>query len=814
MDANFRRTVQQKIKNMGDKKVFTSPEFQEYASLLVHAVSKKPKSKLNITLSFDKKSDITAYTDGQKIFANLGHSLVQTYKTAGARFLAAMGMLFHECAHIRFYNNQEYTALIKKYAQGSFPIEPPKVNREQAEALAGIEVLLTTSVGKSAISQFINSLDNCVVDYHDEQCLFAEEGTYVHQCILTVTEAIRSQLSSLESMLAKDQNDLAIILNLILQYARWNTFIVEDSNNLDTEEHLCSVKAMAPYIDKAKTTDDPHERFRCYNYCLIHLWPYIKNLLNIPDMSNNAMPQESSGDGGSGGESNGSDAQPAEDQSGGDPSSASSPSNAGQQAGNGDQNTGAHDSESEKSGEHNESGEQSSSIQGENDAAEKQDSESVSSSDASEEQSSEPASSDDASAEQNTESSSTADDQAHEGLSQKEMAELADMLKRAIDSVAPADMEKLNEAVSDGTNNFTQTKRPNLPASSKSDASKQKSEMDKTSCNNEQQAEDEKQTAEEMAESAINSIARQIAEREASEEESQSIFSEQLIEISQIPAGSSHKGCKIFVQDCPVTKKEIDAYNATMKEVGNLSRSLQRKVQHEIMLRRDDCVKHHRIYGKKVAVGDTYRRDGRFFDRKKDPGNPIDVAIAVIIDRSGSMYCGNTVKVSSNRIQSAIKAAALVYDFAHGLKIPIMVVGHHTAFNERDSILYLNATFTPRKDDKYRIMDSRESGECNRDGLIINAVSELLSRRSEELKLLFVISDGQPNADHYSGAPAIKDIQNIVKHYKQKGVFTFATAIGEDKDKIKEIYGDGYIDISDLKTFPQRLVRMIANKII
>ena len=114
MDANFRRTVQQKIKNMGDKKVFTSPEFQEYASLLVHAVSKKPKSKLNITLSFDKKSDITAYTDGQKIFANLGHSLVQTYKTAGARFLAAMGMLFHECAHIRFYNNQEYTALIKK----------------------------------------------------------------------------------------------------------------------------------------------------------------------------------------------------------------------------------------------------------------------------------------------------------------------------------------------------------------------------------------------------------------------------------------------------------------------------------------------------------------------------------------------------------------------------------------------------------------------------------------------------------------------------------------------------------------------------
>lgn len=50
--------------------------------------------------------------------------------------------------------------------------------------------------------------------------------------------------------------------------------------------------------------------------------------------------------------------------------------------------------------------------------------------------------------------------------------------------------------------------------------------------------------------------------------------------------------------------------------------------------------------------------------------------------------------------------------------------------------------------------------------------------------------------------------------YRRKGITTFATAIGSDKDKIKAIYGDGYLDITDLTQFPKQLTNMVVKRIM
>ena len=54
-------------------------------------------------------------------------------------------------------------------------------------------------------------------------------------------------------------------------------------------------------------------------------------------------------------------------------------------------------------------------------------------------------------------------------------------------------------------------------------------------------------------------------------------------------------------------------------------------------------------------------------------------------------------------------------------------------------------------------------------------------------------------------------MKQIIKEYNRKGVIFLAAAIGQDKDAICQIYGqERFIDISDLKQLPIRLVQIIA----
>lgn len=63
----------------------------------------------------------------------------------------------------------------------------------------------------------------------------------------------------------------------------------------------------------------------------------------------------------------------------------------------------------------------------------------------------------------------------------------------------------------------------------------------------------------------------------------------------------------------------------------------------------------------------------------------------------------------------------------------------------------------------------------------------------------------------YTGNSAAEDMKRIIKEYSRKGVIFLDATIGQDKDAICEIYGqERFIDISDLKQLPVRLVQVIA----
>lgn len=43
---------------------------------------------------------------------------------------------------------------------------------------------------------------------------------------------------------------------------------------------------------------------------------------------------------------------------------------------------------------------------------------------------------------------------------------------------------------------------------------------------------------------------------------------------------------------------------------------------------------------------------------------------------------------------------------------------------------------------------------------------------------------------------------------------TFAAAIGDDREVIEKIYGDGFLNISDLKKLPANIVRLVERYIV
>ena len=101
----------------------------------------------------------------------------------------------------------------------------------------------------------------------------------------------------------------------------------------------------------------------------------------------------------------------------------------------------------------------------------------------------------------------------------------------------------------------------------------------------------------------------------------------------------------------------------------------------------------------------------------------------------------------------------------------------------------------------------------NRDGAALRFVAEQVSKRQEEIKLLILISDGQPAHYGYSGTAAEEDLRGIRKEYMKKGILFIAAAIGDDKQNIERIYEDSFLDITDLNQLPVKLTAVVKRHI-
>ena len=300
----------------------------------------------------------------------------------------------------------------------------------------------------------------------------------------------------------------------------------------------------------------------------------------------------------------------------------------------------------------------------------------------------------------------------------------------------------------------------------------------------------------------IERLLESMAEEKVTEELEEELSEELQREANAIRYGNAHRNIHVTVNRMArVDQNLIDSYNRVAPDLLLLSKRLQRSVSSALRDQRQGGKQTGLLIGKRLNQHAFYRTDGRIFYNSRLPTEPINLSVGLLIDESGSM-CSN------DRITRARATAIVIQDFCESLGIPLMVVGH-TAWNSRVELFSYCDFDTYDKNNRYRLMDM-SARDCNRDGAALRFVAEKLSKQASEVKILMIICDGQPNDDGYSGSAAEADLRGIKLEFARKGVKIYAAAIGEDRPRIERIYGDGYLDITNLNELPVMLTNLIT----
>ena len=292
-----------------------------------------------------------------------------------------------------------------------------------------------------------------------------------------------------------------------------------------------------------------------------------------------------------------------------------------------------------------------------------------------------------------------------------------------------------------------------------------------------------------------------MAEKSVCQELEQTRLRELNQEAQSISYGDIHKGVAIRVNRMTEVPPEmVTQYNAIAGPLLAISKQLQKSLLRQLRDQQRGGKQTGLLMGRRLDAHALFRSDGKVFTKNALPSQPPEMAVGLLLDESGSM-------ASCDRATYARASAIILYDFCQALHVPVMVYGHSTG--SKGVELYSYSEFDAiDREDKYRLVDISARGS-NRDGAALRFVAERLSHRPEELKLLILVSDGQPADTGYYGTAAEEDLRGIQQEYRRKGILFVAAAIGDDKENMERIYGDSFLDITDLNQLPVKLTQVV-----
>lgn len=748
----------EKRSKITDRQFFTSRilagHFEDMAAAQTRRYHYNRRVRVNLFWQPGNKS--VAYTDNRLIFINCGSEVVTKIKGRSGRYDMVEGLFAHELGHVLytdFLAQQTYL----NYLQSNNWFPTPPVLKSAGDASNEKEFWTYVKAdprNMELVKRIACLLCNILEDAFVENCILNQFPGVLGYALTKLRENQFETILTVSEMQEKEADGESHIFNTIMQnllsYAKFGQIKYGDTPLSD--ERIQVVFKMIPEIDQAVTTSYAKERWRIVSFIMVRCWKYIEDYLEL--CKQRQEDEDASGSGSTLGDVlsavAGGIVGTSEVGSGdGEPVAGilKLKNNASNASARAHTQALAKLSQEENSGESEEENQSGNSGEGE---------------------SSDPEESQKEPEESPNDSSATS--ASAEGF---------------VNDSRGTGSKQETSSQEGGRIPFHQTDSASAPVGGETiyDANYQRQHYEKA-------ASDIDRMLEQMALKA--------AQKQAENERLQ-----ELNEVAQnISYGNIHSGVDIRVHRIAGVDEYLEnQYHEICSPLLTISRQLQRNLIQKLKDQQRGGKQTGLVMGRRLDAHALCRNDGKVFYKNNLPNEIPRISVGLLLDESGSMSCGD-------RSTYARAAAIILYDFCQALDIPIMVYGHSTGWSSGVD-LYSYAEFESiDSGDKYRLMDISARGS-NRDGAALRYVAEQLCKRNEEVRILILVSDGQPADRGYSGTAAEEDLRGIKQEYRRKGILFVAAAIGDDKQNIERIYGDSFLDITDLGQLPVKLTDVI-----
>ena len=306
-------------------------------------------------------------------------------------------------------------------------------------------------------------------------------------------------------------------------------------------------------------------------------------------------------------------------------------------------------------------------------------------------------------------------------------------------------------------------------------------------------------------ESVLDSLKNDIAEEKARKEFKKAADSETKIMTENACAPKGYRST-VHTDNYPPRDAEriIDEVNATVgKSIDKAAREIIRHCEQDMRT----GTSRHKIYGSRFHAEDLVNKDYKYFSSTSTQKDLPDMALGLVIDESGSMSW-------HERDETARASAICLYELFEKIpRMDIAVFGHSADIGGSGVDIFPYVDFGVKEKDALRKLTAIHARANNLDVIPMKLMAEKLLKQPVDMRMMIIISDGLPAAHGYGGERACQELKETADHYSHQGIEIIAAAIGDDKDRIKEIYkGQRFLDITDLSKLPMELVSVIKRK--
>lgn len=767
----IRQLIAQKQKTVTDRQFFSSRAFAAYFADMALAQTRRYgyHRRVKVRTVWEPKNGNTAMTNNELIWLNAGHPSITQHKSRAERYAQLCGLFAHELGHVLYTDFITSQTHLTRLDSGFWYPEPPplRTSRERHAEEELWDYSGDSRKHQSMVRFIMHDIMNILEDGYIEQRMIAEYPGVLGQNLQARRASTFADMPTLSQVIENEPEQGHVWLTIqqaLLSYMKWGELKYGDTPL--TDERVQVVFGLLPELDKALLSRDLRDRCRAANLIMVRCWHYIKDFLDhCEEMAEQATPggddsvavgilqQLVSALAGASAAAEGSSA-PATGAPGNaaPPTSGSTAANRAKTAMLAAQTAEEPEDETENAA-------------GSAVGAEEQEGDDGI-------ESPTPLGTSEDDEENGSNGSGGLGDELSAGSSDNQQPSNCQTVSDTEQGRLPQRQTDTLSVPEGGTTEHDDTYRGTGYANAASDIAR---------------------ILEAVAEDAVHTSLEKERKRE-------------LNELAQsISYGNIHNGVNMTVHRiCEVEPELRDEYDEVADDLLHISRQLQKSVTQKLEDSRRGGKQTSLLMGRRLDAHAIARLDGRVFCKNALPNEAPALSVGLLLDESGSMC-------SCDRATYARATAIILYDFCRALDIPIMVYGHSTSSGRVD--LYSYAEFDAiDRDDRYRLMDISSRGS-NRDGAALRYVAEQLAKRTEDVKILMLVSDGQPADSGYYGTAAEEDLRGVKQEYQRKGILFVAAAIGADKDNIERIYGDSFLDITDLNKLPVKLAGIIKRYI-